>query len=583
MNAQRHQPTEYSGIARWRFALVMAVFAALLLAVLVRLIILHTIDQPFLFEQGEKRTVRSEIQPASRGMIVDRHGRPLAVSTPVVTLWLNPQQINEQQLPILAKHLRLNKKKLAKKVARAASQGRSFLYLKRQVEPELAQRVLELGVSGVYGDDDFRRYYPAAEVTAHTLGIVNIDGKGQEGLELAFNDYLSGQHGSRQVVKDLYGNIVKQLGVAEIPQPGKKLTLTLDLRLQYLAYRELKAAVNQHKAKAGSAVLLDARTGDVLALVNQPSYNPNNRAQLKAKNMRNRAFADLIEPGSTMKPFTVAAALDSGRYSPGTEVNTAPGYLRVKQKTIRDHRNYGVLDVTGIITKSSNVGVTKLAHNLGAEKIWRFFHDAGLGKVSSLGFPGEAVGSLPYPEQMDKLRLATMAYGYGVSLTPLQLAQAYTSFSQKGCRKPVRLLIESSAEDTQKCQRVMTEKTAQQVLAMLETVTSKKGTGQRAKVAGYRVGGKTGTAHKVGREGYEDAAYTAVFAGLAPISDPELVLVVVVDDPQGQEYYGGEVAAPVFSRIMEQALRLRQVTPDDGSVKKLMVPQELALHERGAA
>lgn len=576
------QPLTTSGIARWRFALVMAAFAALLLAVLVRLVMLHTVEQTFLFEQGEKRTVRSEVQPASRGKILDRHGRPLAVSTPVVTLWLNPQQVNLQQLPAVAKSLQLNTRTLQRKVERAASQGRSFIYLKRQVEPELAQRILNLGVSGVYGDDDFRRYYPAAEVAAHTLGIVNIDGKGQEGLELAFNDYLSGHEGSRQVVKDLYGNVVKQLQVSDVPQPGQDLHLTLDLRLQYLAYRELKAAVTSHNAKAGSAVLLDARNGEVLALVNQPSYNPNNRAQLKAENMRNRALADLIEPGSTMKPFTVAAALDSGRYSPGTVVDTSPGYMRVKYKTIRDHRNYGKLDVTGIITKSSNVGVTKLAHDLGAENIWRFFHDAGMGTASVLGFPGEAVGSLPYPEQMDDLRLATMSYGYGLSLTPLQLAQAYTSFSQQGCRQPVRLLMQEAAEQSAPCQRVMKDVTANRVLAMLETVTGPRGTGRRARVKGYRVGGKTGTSHTVGSAGYEDSEYTAVFAGLAPVSDPELVLVVVVDRPQGREYYGGEVAAPVFSRIMEQALRLRQVAPDDNSVEKLTVKQNRPSRKGGA-
>lgn len=569
------QPTT-SGIARWRFALVMAVFAALLLAVLVRLVMLHTVDQPFLFEQGEKRTVRSELQPASRGKIVDRHGRPLAVSTPVVTLWINPQQINLQQVPQLAKSLGLNKKNLLKKVERAAGKGRSFIYLKRQVEPELAQRVLNLGVGGVYGDHDFRRYYPASEVTAHTLGIVNIDGQGQEGLELAFNEYLSGQNGSRRVVKDLYGNVIKQLEANDVPQPGKDLHLTLDLRLQYLAYRELKAAVTSHNAKSGSAVLLDARNGEVLALVNQPSYNPNNRSQLKANHMRNRALADLIEPGSTMKPFTVAAALDSGRYAPSTVLNTAPGYMRVKHKTIRDHRNYGELDITGVITKSSNVGVTKLAHNLGAEKIWRFFHDAGMGTASALGFPGEAVGSLPYPEQMDDLRLATLSYGYGLSATPLQLAQAYTSFSQQGCRQAVRLLLQKNIENSPECHRVMKARTARQVLNMLETVTSEKGTGRRAQVEGYRVGGKTGTAHKVGRDGYEDSEYTAIFAGVAPVSDPELVLVVVVDEPQGREYYGGEVAAPVFSRIMEQALRLRQVAPDDQKTKTIVANKKKA-------
>ncbi|MAS25004.1 MAG: cell division protein [Oceanospirillaceae bacterium] len=569
MNAQPNQTDEIKGIARWRFTLVMAVFACLIGAVVVRLIVLHTVDQPFLFEQGEKRTVREEVQPAMRGMITDRFGKPLAVSTPVVNLWVNPQQINLQQIPLVAKDLGMSSPQLSKKIERAASQGRSFVYLKRQVEPEAANVLLARRIAGVYGEDDFRRFYPAAEVTAHTVGIVNIDGRGQEGLELAYDEFLQGHEGSRQVVKDLYGNVVKQLKVNAVADPGHDMALTLDLRLQYLAYRELKAAVSQHRAKSGAAVLLDAHTGEVLALVGQPSYNPNNRAGLKPEYMRNRAIADLIEPGSTVKPFTVAAALESGRFKPGTEVDTAPGYVRVKNKTIRDHRNYGVLDVTGIITKSSNVGVTYLSHEMGAETIWNLFTKVGIGQATALGFPGEAVGSLPYPEQMDALRLATVSYGYGLSVSPLQLAHAYTAFTQGGCIKPMRLLLNQEASS--QCDQVMSAKTARQVLNMLETVTSDIGTGRRARVEGYRVGGKTGTAHKVGQQGYEDDEYTAVFAGVAPISDPDLVLVVVIDSPQGKEYYGGEVAAPVFSRIMEQSLRMRQVAPDDGKMPALQV------------
>lgn len=565
MNAQPLKK-DLQGIARWRFMLVLAVFALLLLVVLVRLLVLHTVDQPFLFEQGEKRTLRTEVQPGMRGMITDRFGKPLAVSTPVVNIWINPQQVNIEQLPLVAEALGIPAKDLIQRTERAAAQGRSFVYLKRQMEPDSAKALLKRRIAGVYGEDDFRRFYPAAEVTAHTLGIVNIDGRGQEGLELAYDAYLQGKPGSRQVVKDLYGNVIKQLQVKDVPQQGGNLTLTLDLRLQYLAYRELKAAVTQHKATSGSAVMLDAQTGEVLALVSSPSYNPNNRAALKPELMRNRAVADLIEPGSTIKPFTVAAALMSGAYAPSTQVNTAPGYMRVKSKTVRDHRNYGVLDVTGIITKSSNVGVVKLAHQMGAESLWQFFTKAGIGQASVLGFPGEAISQMPYPEQMDSLRLATVSYGYGLAMSPLHLAYAYTNFSQHGCHKPLQLVVENIE---QPCERVMTERVSQQVLNMLETVLSKEGTGRRASVPGYRAGGKTGTAHKVGQQGYKDDVYTAVFAGLAPISNPDLVLVVVVDEPKGQEYYGGEVAAPVFARIMEQALRLRQIAPDDGSVVAL--------------
>ncbi|GGY37773.1 penicillin-binding protein 3 [Bacterioplanes sanyensis] len=548
-------------IARWRIALVLGGFVLLLMLVQGRLVMLHTVKQPFLYEQGEQRTVRHEVQPAMRGSIVDRHGRPLAVSTPVVTLWLNPQQVQAEQLPQLARALDLSPAKLAQRVAMALEKEREFMYLRRQMAPAQAQKILDLGMAGVYGDDAFRRFYPAAEVTAHLLGIVNVDGKGQEGLEMAYDDYLTGRDGAREVVKDLYGNVVKQVQVTQVPEPGRDLQLTMDLRLQYIAYRELKAAVAAHHAKAGAAVLLDARNGDVLALVNQPSYNPNNRATLKPEHMRNRAIADLIEPGSTMKPFTVAAALQSGRYRASSEIDTSPGFIRVKHKAIRDHRNYGVLDITGIITKSSNVGVVKLAHDLGAESMWSFLADAGVGESTVLGFPGEALGRLPYPEQLDDLRLATVSYGYGLSVTPLQLAQAYTTFTEHGCRLPVHLVMPERRD--QVCKRVMSADIARQVIDMMETVTSARGTGRRARVAGYRVGGKTGTAHKVGKSGYEDSQYTAVFAGVAPVSNPELVLVVFVDEPQGQEYYGGEVAAPIFSRIMAQALRLRQVPPDE--------------------
>lgn len=553
------EETKVEGVERWRFALVLAVFALLLLVVAGRMVMLHTIKQPFLFEQGEKRTVRSEVQMASRGNITDRFGSPLAVSTPVVTLWVNPQQVDPRKLTSVAKMLGINSRELIRKVDRVARQGRSFYYIKRQVQPEIAEKILSQKIAGLYGDDDFRRYYPAAEITAHTVGLVNIDGKGQEGLELAFEDHLKGSNGSRQVVKDLFGNVIKQLGVDSVAKPGNDLALTIDLRLQYLAYRELKAIVQSHHAAAGSAVMLDAKTGEILALVSQPSYNPNNRATLKPQHMRNRAIADLIEPGSTMKPFTVAAALESGKYSANTPVNTSPGYVRIQNKTIRDHRDYGVLDLTGIITKSSNVGVSYLARELGAESIWQFFSHAGMGNPGTLGFPGEAVSSIPYPEQLDDLRLSTVSYGYGLSVSPLQLAETYTSFFD-GCRQHVSLLLEQVG--SQECEPVMSKRTARQMLNMLETVVSLKGTGKRAAVDGYRVGGKTGTAHKIGRGGYEDSEYTAVFAGLAPLTDPDLVLVVVVDDPKGQEYYGGEVAAPVFSRIMDQALRLRQVVPD---------------------
>jgi len=565
----KQQKTELQGMASWRLVLVLLVFGSLLSVIVGRLVYLHTIDHPFLYEQGEKRTLRTETQPAVRGTITDRYGKPLAVSTPVVDLWINPKLFSLEKTAEVASVMGMPAVSLRKRIQTAQQQGRSFIYLKRQVQPALAQNLLQKKIEGVYGEDTYRRFYPAAEVTAQTVGIVNIDGRGQEGLELAYDQYLNGTPGSRKVVKDLSGNIIKQLQVKEVAKPGGDLALTLDLRLQYVAYRELTAAVNQHRAGSGSAVLLDAATGEILALVSHPSYNPNNRAGLKAENMRNRAIADLIEPGSTIKPFVVAAALMSGDYKPHTQVNTAPGYMRIKNKTIRDHRNYGVLDVTGIITKSSNIGVTKLAQHLGAERLWQFYTKAGIGQANLLGFPGEAIGQMPYPEQLDSLGLATVSYGYGLAMSPLQLANAYTNLTQEGCHKPLK--IQMSSGDTTPCEPVMTKEVSRQVLDMLQTVISAKGTGSRAQVSGYTAGGKTGTAHRVGRSGYEHDSYTAVFAGIAPIGNPDLVLVVVIDDPKGKEYYGGEVAAPVFSRIMEQALRLRQVLPDDGSAMSIQI------------
>jgi cell division protein FtsI (penicillin-binding protein 3) len=549
------------GIARWRFVAVLIALGLLLLAILIRLVMLHTVDQPFLFEEGEKRMVRTQVETARRGMITDRFGNPLAVSTPVVDIGLHPAQLDIARLPEIARILGRQPDSIVKTVRDAAARGRSFIYLDRQVEPDIAQAIADLGIDGVQMQEGFRRFYPAAEVASHVVGIVDIDNHGQEGLELAFDEYLSGKDGKRTVVKDRYGHVVKQVNVDAVAESGHDITLTLDLRLQYLAYRELMSAVQTHQASSGSVVILDARTSEILAMVNQGAYNPNNRSSFKASNMRNRAVADVIEPGSTVKPFTVAAALASGMFEPDTKVDTSPGYIRVRSKTIRDHRNYGVLDLTGIITKSSNVGATLISRAIGAKALWTMFSAAGMGQASGLGFPGESVGVLPYPEQLDELRLATASYGYSIAMSPLQLAQSYTSFTQQGCRKSAFLVMEARREEP--CQQVMSAQIAREVLDMMETVTSNIGTASRARVTGYRVGGKTGTAHKVGQQGYEDSAYTAVFAGVAPITNPDLVMVVVIDDPQGKEYYGGEVAAPVFGRIMEQALRLRQVPPDN--------------------
>ena len=548
--------TAYS-IPVWRFALVLCVFVSLIALVAGRMGYLHLVQQSFLAAQGERRMVREESIAAVRGDIKDRNGEALAVSSPVMSLWLNPKLFDANNAKQLASSLGISSKRLIRRLKRNKNQG--FMYVKRHLPPELAQKILVNKFSGLFAETEYRRFYPASSVTAHVVGMTNIDGKGQEGLELAYDDWLQGSPGQQRVVKDLLGNVIKQLNVSAIAKPGNDLKLTLDLRLQYLAYRELKAAVQAHKANWGSAVLLDARNGDILALVNRPSYNPNNRAKLTPKSMRNRALTDMIEPGSTMKAFTVAASLKDGKYTPDSVINTSPGYLRIKRKTIRDHTNYGAINLTKIITKSSNVGVAKLAHEMGAEKLWTMLHSAKLGQATALGFPGEAVGKLPYPQSLDKLGLTTLSFGYGLAVTPLQLAQAYTAFANKGCVQEARLILTNAQVP---CDQIMPASVAKNMTEMLETVTQKGGTGTRAKVEGYRVGGKTGTSHKVGKGGYQDSEYTAIFAGIAPISDPRFVLVVVIDQPQGQEYYGGEVAAPVFGRIMEEALRTLQIAPD---------------------
>ena len=443
----------------------------------------------------------------------------------------------------------------------ASLKSKEFMYLKRSVNPVEAEAILGNKWNGVHGVQEFQRYYPAAEVTTHLVGFNNIDDQGQEGMELAYEPWLQGTSGKKVVQKDRTGRTVKDLQLLSSAQPGKDLTLSIDLRMQYVAYRELKAVVQQHNASSGSAVVLDVQTGEILAMVNQPAYNPNNRSVMSIDSLRNRALTDVLEPGSTMKPVTIAAALMSGQYDPDSKIDTNPGFVKVKRKTIRDHRNYGVLDLTGIITKSSNVGVTKLALSLPENSVRETFYSFGLGQATASGFPGESTGVLPNYAKWNPINLATMAYGYGIAVTPVQLAQAYAVFASYGLKRPISLLKQ---EQVPEAERVMPERVAKQVIAMLETVTQPGGTGTRARVPSYRVAGKTGTVHKPSKDGgYADDVYAAVFAGMAPASKPRLVCVVIIDNPKGEQYYGGEVAAPVFSRIMAESLRLLNVAPDN--------------------
>ncbi len=550
----------------WRFYFVVAVMLCAALAVAGRVSYLYVVDKSFLQNQGDKRVLRTAVIPAHRGMIKDRNNEPLAVSTPVTTVWANPKQLigTQAQWPLLAKKLGTSETRLRNRIL--GNQSKQFIYLRRHMTPQRAGEILKMKLPGVHGLTEYRRYYPAGEVAAHVVGFTNIDEKGQEGIELAYNEILKGSPGKKRVVKDLHGRVVKDIGLIKNAEPGQDITLSIDLRAQYLAYRELLTAVKEYKAHAGSAVAIDIETGEVLAMVNQPSYNPNNRARKDVANFRNRAVTDLFEPGSTVKPFTVSAALESGRWKPESLVNTAPGFVKVGRKRIRDMGNYGVINVGTIIAKSSNVGVTKLALSLEPGAVSNYFSRLGLGQSTGVGFPGESTGLLPMKERWRPIEVATMSYGYGLSVTALQLAQAYAVLGSGGIKHQTSLLKlngNHNSNDDGYVDRVMDESVAADVLTMIEKVTGDKGTARRAKVPGYRVGGKTGTVHKASANGgYEDHKYTALFAGVAPIDNPRIALVVVVDDPKGDQYYGGQVAAPIFSRVMAGLLRVKQVVPD---------------------
>jgi len=543
----------------WRYFVVLAVFALLAVIVSGRLIYLQIESQAFLQDQGDRRVIRVENIPAYRGLIQDRNGEPLAVSTPVKTLWANPQELIDAQYAwsFLANKTGVSESSLRDRILR--NQDKQFIYLRRHMNPAKAEEILEMNIAGVYGIEEHRRYYPAGEVTSHLVGFTNIDELGQEGIELSFEGFLKGAEGKKRVIKDLRRRIIKDVGLIEPAAPGTDVTLSIDLRAQYLAYRELLSAVTEYKASSGSAVAIDIKTGEVLALVNQPSYNPNNRSRKDVPNFRNRAVTDVFEPGSTVKPFTVAAALDSGKWKAYSKVDTSPGYLRIGSKSIRDMSNYGVIDLGKIISKSSNVGASKLALSLDENYLSSFFRKAGLGQATGVGFPGESVGMLPAKQKWRQIEIATLSYGYGLSVTALQLAQAYAILGSGGIKRQVSLL---KVNGDVPGERVMDETIARQVVNMMEGVVDVKGTAKKARVPGYRVAGKTGTVHKVAASGYQDHRYIALFAGVAPVEDPAIALVVVIDDPKGDMYYGGQVAAPVFSRVMAGLLRVKNIPPD---------------------
>jgi len=555
MNEKAHRP-----VSHFRLLVVVGVVSVVALVMVWRAVDLHILNKDFLQSQGNARYMRTMPVAAHRGVITDRHGDPLAVSTPVDSVWINPSEFlsARDSWSELTQLLSLKTDKVERLVLQR--KNREFVYLKRHINPELAEKISALNIDGVYLQREYRRYYPAGEVAAHILGFTNIDDVGQEGLELAYNDWLRGESGKKMVIKDRLGRTIKHVESTKAAEPGKDLALSIDRRLQYLTYRELKHAVIQYKATSASAVILDTKTGEVLAMANQPSYNPNNRRNLKSSHLRNRAVTDVFEPGSTIKPFTVAAALESGKFRANSTINTSPGYFRIGKYVVQDVKNYGRIDLATVLSKSSNIGASKLALGISAKNLTDVHSRIGFGFSTGSGFPGEVDGIINLPNEKQQVERATLSYGYGLSVTPLQLARSYAAIANDGVMPAVSFTRVDNSEHEE---RVLSASHAKQIRKMLEGVVSKNGTGSRAAVSGYRISGKTGTIKKVGTGGYTEDSYVAVFAGMAPSTNPRLAMVVTINEPKGDVYYGGRVAAPVFSKVMSGALRLMDIAPDD--------------------
>ena len=543
---------------RLRARLLVGLLTLLAIVLLGRALQLQVLDQQFLAEQGDMRYARVARMQAHRGAVLDRFGEPLAVSSPVDTVWVNPPELAQasDEIPRLARALKRDPQWLAQRIT--SNLDREFLYVARHMDPAEALRIKALGIPGVYLLREYRRYYPNGEVTGHLLGFTNLDEAGQEGLELAYDQSLAGQDGSKRVIQDGHGRIVQNVESISAPRPGEDLYTSLDLRIQYLAYRELKSAIRKYRARAGSLIVIDVETGEVLAMVNQPSFNPNDRAQYEVGRYRNRAATDIFEPGSSIKPFIVAAALSSGRFRTDSMIDTTP--IKVGIKTIQDKHDLGVIDLGQVLARSSNVGMTKIALALEPEDLHSTLRALGFGEVTASGFPGESAGLLSSAAHWRPIGIATMSYGYGLSVTPLQLAQAYTTIGALGLQRPIT--FRRTPEATHGA-RVLPEKIARDLLGLLEHAVQARGTGAKAAVPGYRVAGKTGTAWKATAGGYSTDRYLAVFAGVVPATRPRLAAVVLIDEPGGALYYGGDVAAPVFSAVMSGALRLMSVAPDD--------------------
>ena len=550
-------------LRRWCLLTCFGVAAALIAS---RAFYLQILNKNFLIDQGNNRSVRTVPIFAHRGIITDRKGEPLAVSAPVASVWARPGEVLAAgaDLTELARLLEMPPQNLARRLTN--KQSKQFVYLKRQVRPDTARQIRALKAPGIEIRKEYKRYYPAGEAASHLIGFTDVDDRGQEGLELAYDSRLRGNPGKKRVLKDQHGHVVQDIENIKQPVPGQSLALSIDNRLQFMAYKELKSAVAAHEARGGTLVMLDVRTGEALALAAQPAFNPNNRADLQSDRYRNRAVTDVFEPGSTIKPFTIAAALMSGLYAPDSLVETQPGYLKIGRYTIRDLKNYGQLSVRDVIRKSSNIGSTRIAMALGAQRLWELHDAVGFGRRTDSGLPGESAGQLKDYWDWTQLELATVSYGYGLSVTALQLTQAYAALATGGVLRPVSFLKTSGAAPGR---RVLPAPTARLVSKMMRAVVGPGGSGKAAAVAGYHVAGKTGTVHKAAGSGYAEDRHLSLFAGFAPATAPRLALAVVIDEPQAGQYFGGQVAAPVFARVMGNALRVLNVPPDDlGGVRQ---------------
>jgi cell division protein FtsI (penicillin-binding protein 3) len=553
-----HTPLLSQAVPRWRASFVLVLLMGSFVGLTGRSLYLQSVKQDFLQQKGESRYARTLELPATRGQILDRNGQVLAASTPVKSIWAIPSDaitLKPGQLRQLARLLEMD---VAELNARFAA-GKDFVYIKRQVAPDVAARIKALALPGIHDVPEFRRYYPSGEVTAHVVGFTGADDAGQEGVERMLQPSLAGTPGSRRVIKDRRGNVVEDVESIKEPQDGQDVVLSLDSKLQYLAFAALKQALAENRAKAGGIVVLDARTGEVLALANLPTYNPNNRSGLVGAQLRNRALTDSFEPGSTLKPFTVALALDQGKFRPDTQVQTAPGRLTIGRATISDAHPHGVLTVAEVIQKSSNVGVAKIAATLSYQDMWRMLDAVGFGTPPQLGFPGESGGRLRPYKNWRPIEQATMSYGHGIAVSLMQLARSYLAFGRDGTLVPLSLTRLDAPPAASK--RVFSARTAASVRSMLEMAVQDGGTAPKAQIAGYRVAGKTGTAYKL-EGGQYTKKYVSSFVGFAPASAPQLIVAVMIDEPGGEKHYGGDVAAPVFAQVMAAALRTLGVKPD---------------------